>query len=248
MMPAGKFYPKAPIVEAAFELRFARSVDWDTVSKIADRIKHQYSTDETEQEFEALINPQGAQVQHRSRPLGRRLFSKDRTEGSLVRLSGISTIQLAPYPGWEVVLDRLKRDYKAAKKVVGGREIAQLGVRFINRIDVPVFQDAQIRIADFLLVEPSHPGIGVGPLRNYTLQFERLLDAETGAFVRISSGTVESPVPKHLGLLLDVDIICPIGQAMPDEQLWNLLQTMRIYKNEIFERCITDRTRELIAG
>ena len=46
---------------------------------------------------------------------------------------------------------------------------------------------------------------------------------------------------------LDFDLFAPTDLAVDSEEVWERLDAFRVRKNEVFEACITDHTRNLIA-
>jgi uncharacterized protein (TIGR04255 family) len=53
-----------------------------------------------------------------------------------------------------------------------------------------------------------------------------------------------SPSPKALYILLDADIVSGFDEKS-EEDLWDRLRVLRMAKNDVFESCITNLTREL---
>jgi len=47
-------------------------------------------------------------------------------------------------------------------------------------------------------------------------------------------------------VILDLDVFKGEADMVSDEDVWGLLETLRNRKNEFFEGCITDKTRERI--
>ena len=50
----------------------------------------------------------------------------------------------------------------------------------------------------------------------------------------------------HISVILDIDIFRLGIESWQDSDVWSFLDKLRDRKNEIFECCITDRTRGLI--
>ncbi len=58
--------------------------------------------------------------------------------------------------------------------------------------------------------------------------------------------TVSSEPPTTASILLDLDLFKAHELPQNEASLWSLLEELHCKKNEIFEGCITDRTRDLI--
>jgi uncharacterized protein (TIGR04255 family) len=124
------------------------------------------------------------------------------------------------------------------------KEISQIGMRYINRIDVPVKNGAEaIKPEDFLTINPSFPN-SLSQIKNFSIQSVVEL-ADIGSQLKLSSQSVPSPILGYSSLLLDIDIIK--NQDLPKSQkaLNAYLDIARVKKNAIFEMCITDMSRNL---
>jgi len=63
----------------------------------------------------------------------------------------------------------------------------------------------------------------------------------------LNAGSVQSPVIGHQSLILDLDISRETNLPKDGDSLWEFInQIFRPRKNEVFETCITDKTRALL--
>jgi uncharacterized protein (TIGR04255 family) len=150
-------------------------------------------------------------------------------------------LQLAPYPGWDQFFGRFCRDWEAWKNSVGYRKIIRVGVRYINRIDIPT-DEPVLYEEQFLNVYPHIPEV-LGPMMQYALQTQLSL-TDIGCILTLNSSVVPSPLIGHRSFVIDLDI----GKDSPpqnDDAIYELINRIRIAKNRVFEACITDRAREL---
>ena len=70
---------------------------------------------------------------------------------------------------------------------------------------------------------------------------------DLNALLVLNEALMPPPDPNVVSVLLDIDLFCE--EPLPDNEdgLWALFEEMRDRKNQIFEACITDKTRELIS-
>lgn len=61
-----------------------------------------------------------------------------------------------PYPGWENFFQRFVRDWELWKRVVGHQHVIRIGVRYINRIDIPITGPV-VDYESFLSIYPKLP-------------------------------------------------------------------------------------------
>jgi uncharacterized protein (TIGR04255 family) len=149
---------------------------------------------------------------------------------------------LPDYPGWPRLLDRFTRDWRTWKGVVGFHKISRIGVRYINRIDLPS-PGPVIAEEEFITFNIRSPD-ELGHKHGYAAQARFRLDGIDG-FVSINSGLVPSPLLGYVSFLLDIDLERVNSIPGRDEDLLAILNDFRLEKNRIFELCITDRAREV---
>lgn len=141
-------------------------------------------------------------------------------------------------------MERVRRDAQIVHEVTGLRKIIQLGVRYINRIDVPI-NGPITRYEDYLTINLSLPedwdGIG-----SYAWRFERPYP-ELASLAIVQSAIIAPEIPNHAAFLLDIDVIRKQDIPAKVEDIFLLLGKMRDLKNNIFELSITDTARTSFA-
>lgn len=154
---------------------------------------------------------------------------------------------MAPYPGWEHLRDHENSVWQKWKAETPRHPIERIGVRFINRIDVPITDDDSIAVPDYLNFCPNAAPITHEAMLNFLLRVTvPTYDSQWTA--NITTTTLGSTqIPKHHSLLLDIDIFRTADIPIRDDVLWPMIDTARLIKNDLFERCITDRTRKLFS-
>jgi uncharacterized protein (TIGR04255 family) len=133
-------YKRPPITEAVIEIRFTAAIDGKEVEKISLDLVAAYPHSEQIQTFglEMQFGPQRPEAQVRPARIGVKRTTLDADQTVLLWPESFVFSQLAPYPGWDEFFSRFVRDWRVCKKIAGYKKIARVGVRFINRIDVPV--------------------------------------------------------------------------------------------------------------
>lgn len=239
-------YPHAPITEAVIEIKFKSPLDSTDVDKVSDKFISYYPQHQIIQALNVNVKlpdsqpaPPTAEVDQR---LGHRRSSVDMTELLLLWRSSFVISQLAPYPGWDAFYKRFERDWAIWKRVMGFQEISRIGVRYVNRIDIPV-SGPVLEQEEFLNVYPKLPDI-LGPMNAYAVQAV-LSIKDIGCKLTLNSAVVPSPILDHASFLFDQDIAREIDPPQSDDAISGLLNEIRIRKNKVFETCITDRARAL---
>jgi len=242
---ASQPYKRPPITEAVIAVQFAAPVPADDLRKVSRRFKARYPG---EQEVKTLgvhvVNPPGGRspVTNVQETVGHRRASDDATEIVLFMPDTLIVSQLAPYPGWTSFFTRFVRDWKLWKREISFLRINRLGVRYINRIDLPITKD-YVEQEEYLNIYIQLPEV-LGPTTSYAAQAV-LNMRDINSQLIINTAIVPSPLLNHASFLVDIDISRTQDVPQRDEDLFELLVKFRDMKNMVFEACITDRAREL---
>ena len=121
-------------------------------------------------------------------------------------------------------------------------ELSRIGVRYINRIDVPSDAADRVRLEDYLTIYPQMPN--GPPMLGYIMQVLRDVGEDNCRLI-INSGSVVSPLIGFVSFLLDLDVFRENDLPRRDEELWKFIDRMREHKNQIFESCITQQARTI---
>jgi len=240
-------YPKAPITEGVIHLRVAGTATVDEQQTIVRRLTRNYPHSKPLKEFNLKIDTTGGEVSVDQRPQGFRLNTHDQADIVLVFPDGIAIARLAPYQGWERLKERAQTAYEEWRRSTMHRAVTRIGIRYLNRIDIPLNGLSMVDLANYLTFRPQIPGISDGPMAGYMVQ--ATLPTDTPSWSTSISSTIVTPPPllNHVSLMLDIDVFrtdqIPGNQA----DLWRMIDDARPIKNRVFERCITDESRKLFA-
>ena len=125
---------------------------------------------------------------------------------------------------------------------MGHPSVARIGVRYINRIDIPI-SGPIVEYEKFINVYPKLPDV-LGPVNAYGVQAV-LPIVDIGCKLTLNSAIVASPILDHASFVVDQDISKEVDAPQSDNAIYELLSEIRKRKNIIFEACITDSAREL---
>jgi uncharacterized protein (TIGR04255 family) len=161
-----------------------------------------------------------------------------------VQRAGFTYSHLPPYSNWVSFRDEAKplwSRYLAASNIA---QISRLAVRVINKIQLPTSVTGLSRYSHLLPQVPR--GIPGGPQAFFSqIQLGGEAWAE-GARVVVNAGAVSQPDDK-VELLLDFDIFVEATKESDSPEIWAVLDRLNVAKDDLFEACVTDATRELIA-
>lgn len=238
-------YKRPPITEAVIGVVFASDVKSNDLDKLQKKFNKNYPNHQPLRQLNLHIEVtslDSAPQNSLDEKIGHRRSNGDQTELIIIQENSFTVSQLAPYVGWDVFWRRFERDWALLKRSSGFRQIKQVGVRYINRIDIP-FESGRIELKEYLKVSPEIPN-SFGPIAAYSVSAQVNMD-DMKSILRVNSAAVPSPLPNCASFLLDLDLIRAEDAPQSDTDLMQLLEAMRKRKNEFFEAAITDQTRSL---
>lgn len=238
-------YDHPPITEAIIGINFAAPLELAEVEKLNGKFLKLYPQHQSVQNVNVKLelNEDGhANADRTEVDRGHRRTNADINELVVLWRAAFTVSQLAPYPGWEVFFARFVRDWKIWKRTAGFRSVSRIGVRFINRIDIPI-KDDMVKHEAYLNVYPKLPDVfeQIGP---YAVQAQIPLE-DIHCVLTLNSASVPAPILGHGSYLIDLDIAKNTDPPQNDKDIFALLNQIRTKKNEIFEACISNDARAL---
>lgn len=236
-------YKRPPITEAIIELRLDQPLPRTEVERLLQRFRSEYAFSEDFVAYEIRVDPAARSADFEEQSSGYKLSSQDRAHVLLVTSAHLTCSRLAPYVGWDAFRTRAKDHWRTWKRVTGYRKISRIGVRFINRIDIPAARGAEVKISDYLRVHPETPA--VMRIASYAMQVSGQLEEDECRCVINSSLVLPPPLVDHASIILDIDVSRSADAPQRDDEIWSLIDRIRVHKNRIFEESVTDKAREL---
>ncbi len=234
-------YSKAPIVEASIDFRVVapEGITLEDLSAIKEALHvdfpEQHDILEGELKLDAI--PQST-IKH----IGFKLEDDTKRKVLQITLEGFTFSRLSPYSSWEALRDETQKLWETYKTVCRVSTISRVGVRYINRLNVPVTH----KINAYLLLTPSIPQYRNRELGGLFMQLQ-MPQPDIESMLVINQALVEPPDPDTMSMILDLDLFRQSTWNVQDEpRLWTFLETLRDRKNEVFEASITQKTREMI--
>jgi uncharacterized protein (TIGR04255 family) len=238
-------YNRPPITEAVIEIVFDELVARDIVDKVRAKLLADYPLSDEEKLIRVQFHIGQQQSKAQEQGFRYRLSTLDRTDVALVGSGSFACSRIAPYTGWDKFHGRARQSWDTWKRIAGYRKIKRLGVRYINRIDIPWPDESQpVRIEDYLSLYPEIPGGLVAGINQFTMQAVAPVGADScNALLNVA--TAPSPLSGHVSFLFDIDVSREGDVPQHDEELWLLINSIRGHKNRLFEAGITDKSRAL---
>ncbi|WP_190233820.1 MULTISPECIES: TIGR04255 family protein [unclassified Mesorhizobium] len=242
-----KSYSRPPIVEAAVEFVANVAISYEDLQAISNKVAGDYKHQTIDKNIEVRIDTLGGIPTVHSEPSPDRFrrTSDDQADIAMFGHNSMIVARLAPYLGWEYLSERVARNWRIWSKGPTGKNITRVGMRFINRIDIPTAGLEHFDIRDYLKLQPLVPRIAEKPMSGYLVQAS-MPTANPNWDCNIASTTVlDPPLINHTSILLDIDVYRTRDIPSKAAEILPILEEARALKNTIFELCITDKAREL---
>lgn len=252
-VPLRREYKKAPLLEVVLEIRtlLDDSTDRDALLRALERLSEGDEERFVERrklmegELSISVDATGAPpVTAMTRQQQGHEFRNPRhAELFQARLNAFSYHKLQPYSRWEEFRLQGRRLWERYRAIAKPTRVGRIGLRYINRIDLPPGSE----LKDYLLTFPEiAPGVPQ-QLSRYTMQLVIPQADIPGTELQLRQGTVAPPRPDVVSVLLDIDLIQVLDVAGYSDELWDHFERLHARQNAIFEYSITDKTRALFA-
>jgi uncharacterized protein (TIGR04255 family) len=243
-MPEQRYYSKAPIREAIIDVRVVLP-DYITLKNLHDLFP-KIDADYPRQESSWLLQSQitagpNVETSTNQTPIGYVYTSNDHKRVLNAGLAGFTFSQMEPYDRWEVFRDEARRLWQIYREFTDVLSVTRIGARYVNRIDIP---SSSIDFKDFFRTIPEvSPDLPQG-LSGYFMQLQ-IPQEDIEAMVLINQFMAPPQSSENVSVILDIDVFQEPLQIV-DDSFWASLEILHAKIDNVFEACITDRTRELI--
>lgn len=236
---------RAPIVEAVVDIR-ARPAAALEEAILKPRLEARLSgyeflnsQREIQQDFTLEAGKPLSTVIHDLGWKGLRFQSTDKKHIAQFNRDGFVFSRLEPYQGWEQLYDESLRLWRMYVELAQPIEIHRIGLRFINRIQLP---PDELRFEDYMEPAPVPP-------KDLSLPFYGFMHQDTLAvpdhpYAINVIRTMELPGAsgvQRLGLILDIDAFTTQGFELDEAHLEQRLLEMRWLKNKVFFGSVTHK-------
>jgi uncharacterized protein (TIGR04255 family) len=159
------------------------------------------------------------------------------------RVNGFTFSRLAPYQTWEQLRNEAKALWDSYRQIVGTLPVVRVGLRYVNQLDLPI---SMRDFRDFIRLYPEVSSDLPQQLTGFFVQVQIPQD-DLGAMLILNEAMVPPSRPDVASVVLDIDVFKQGLKMELDNDVWDVLEALRLRKNLIFEGCITNNTRELIS-
>jgi uncharacterized protein (TIGR04255 family) len=240
-----RHYARAPIIEALIDIqvRAPEGVALSTLAQVCRAERERYPSRQDRLFFHGELHV-GERVGATAsqRPVGYIAFTEDRLQAFQARLDGFTFSRFAPYDRWETFRTEAERLWAAYRDLVGPEEVTRIGVRYINRLELPEgVQDLKEYLRTIPIISSELPQQMTGFLMQVQIP-----QTDIDCVLELTEALVPPEQSGAVSVLLDIDIYRETAGPIHEDEIWGLLENLRERKNVVFAACITERTQEMI--
>jgi len=240
-------FPNAPITEALLDIRaqLPREIDLKKLEVFHENIKPRFPDKKQRISFETgfQLSPEKPPV-----PLpasagvyGYMFSSPNDTKVVQARLDGFTFNKLKPYENWERFFSEAQGLWANYLEIAKPEKVTRIALRYINRIEIP------LPIKDFkeyiLTVPEIAPNLPQGIARLF-MQIS-IPNSEIQATAVITEAMENITAIQKLPFIFDIDVFQEILCSANAPEIWERFKKLRVFKNDIFFKSITEKTKEL---
>lgn len=240
----GRKYTKPPLIEAVCEFIFTPATAWDPSGpeRIYDKVKHAFPREEKRviQELEVTQTPEGLKQALKSSD--RWVFlSEDGNEFVQVDSRLLAINRLKPYLSWEAFKPHIELAFRSVMDVLGIHDIQRIGLRYINRIEIP---SMSVTLDDYFDFRP-YTGDRL-PKEMSAFRLGSLFAFQEGRDVcKVELANAIAERLETTAFVLDIDYFLSEPQVVPPDQALSWAAQAHGQVESVFESCVTDRLRAL---
>jgi uncharacterized protein (TIGR04255 family) len=241
------YLPKAPIVEAVFQINTRATAEW-TEQKISAELRKEFGdkvqlqpVQASQATFKASPETGFEKADFRSSWFGVRIPLSEKPEIISFTRDFFSFSRLQPYERWNRFLERAMTLLRTHIRIARPGDAQRIGLRFINRITM----SSGLRLEDYFVDPPKDPSGLELPMSNFT--YQAIFQVPSHPYSIRVSRTLEqtaAPLKNPPALLLDLDVFTFEPIQMNPQLIEEHLRRMRWLKNKMFFAIITTKLKE----
>jgi uncharacterized protein (TIGR04255 family) len=242
-------YPNAPIFEAAIDIqvRLPNAPPPDVFTGLAHELSKTFPTSTSINQFQLNIISNatgiGPVAQTPVHITGVRLTRPQNDRVLQIQPRGMTFSHLAPYTKWDTFRHEAGPLWNRYVEFVKPEAVTRVALRYINRIYIP---HKIYELSDYFRLYPQIPEKIPQDITGFFMQFQMpQADLSKDAMAIINMAATPPREDGAQGVILDLDVFTACELKPSIKEIFDLLEIIRTRKNELFEACVTDKSREL---
>lgn len=237
-------YKNPPLIEAVCEFQFDPESEWDIAvpGLVYAELKETFPIrEQVTNEIEVTMTASSEEgIQPQIFAVADRIRFLREDKKALVQVGPhlLSINHLKPYPTWEEYLPLIQMAYGVYRDVAQPQGLARIGLRYINKIDIPV---PRVNLEDYFQFYPH-----LGPelpqdISSFIAGVQFIYDGRD--VLRVQMVSVRPDRPDCISTILDLEYSLLPSQQIELDGVPEWLQVAHDRIEMAFEACLTDKLR-----
>lgn len=240
-------YQRAPIREAVFDIKVDRLNinDVNELLSVKEIVSKDFPVEKKRHNITGMFQfspDKPIESKSHSDLTGFIFLSEDNSRQLQVRIDGFTLNVLKPYENWDPHFEVFMNYWAVYNDRFKPNNVTRIATRFINRIEIPLPFDS---FQEYVLNMPPIPTCLPQTFSNFFMQIQ--VPCNDDFRNAVITETIEPIENSVLPFILDIDVFQELNVSNSIESLTHNFSEIRKIKNEIFENCITDKTRKLFS-
>ncbi len=247
--PKYETFPNAPIREALLDIGVELDKDFDVnrFNKIYKTLKDRFPNVKKRKHFVDIEaksidgNLEYDKTYHDDKLVGFLYISENENKYVQYRLDGFSYNILTPYSNWESFKLEAQELWKLYTQITGNHiKINRLALRYINEFQIPI---GEAPVTSYIMTFP-HVATGINyPVSDFLMRLI-LVNEDLKALGIITETIGKTTEDTMLPIVFDIDVNKNCNSELDQIDIWEILDNLRDFKNDIFFKSITDKAKE----
>jgi uncharacterized protein (TIGR04255 family) len=221
----------SPLPESALE-------DFDTCLAAMAAIGYKPPQSVTKHEVQFKLDGKSSTVDERESKHGLRFISEDGLHAVQFNRDGFVFSRLGRYRSWELFREECKKTWDVYLAVSGVRDILSYGVRYINKLYIPLVTNSEEYIKIYAHLPDGIPNM----INDFFIRLMLPINDPQGQLIH-QQMLLPPDKPGFCSVLLDNDFRFPaIGMTV--DEIWNQLDQVRSVKDHYFDVFTTAKMKE----
>jgi uncharacterized protein (TIGR04255 family) len=240
-------YRNPPVIEAVCEFRFLETQRWDWTipGLVYEKISNSFPKKRQQTVIE-LSMPYLRPIEG-SPPgdVARMQFLNDE-ETRLVQVwpNTLAINRLKPYGSWNTYKEEILSQLKVYQQVSGQDGLTRIGLRYINRIELPASEPQGADLGAYLVSIPKVSTSIPQAYRSFLMQLDIPYEDDPPTNLRLILGTVPPQVADSVAVMLDLDMVTEPEHVPSLDSVSDWLEKAHGRLEEAFDSSLTDRTHK----
>jgi uncharacterized protein (TIGR04255 family) len=232
-------------VEAIVDIQVKLPATFDVtkLKSVHDLIREEYPEEEERRAWVGRIGVKDGEVLDPKPEYkgieGYRYVSIDKKQIIQARLDRFAFSRLKPYETWKDLKSRASEHWQQYVKVASPEFITRTALRYINRLEFP------IPINDFREYLVAPPLVPEGLPQEVGTFLTRIAIHKDEVTVALITQAMQSIKKDSVTIILDIDAFKQIQYDVLSDDVWDALEELHEFKNQVFFSSITQKTLEL---